>query len=151
MRRVRRHAQSWLGAGEAAVYFALSQIGFLLPSGFLVSRWVARGLEAPAPARHDAAEARRLARITRAVALRWPLESRCLQRSLVLCWMLRRRGLGGRMQIGVRRTAGGVSAHAWVIDDGAIINDDEAHCSTFAVLEPPAARAAVAAGMEYPP
>ncbi|MDE3096640.1 MAG: lasso peptide biosynthesis B2 protein [Chloroflexota bacterium] len=133
------------------MYFAVSQLGFLLPSGFLVGRWVVHALEAPASARHDAAEARRLARIAHAVALRWPLESRCLQRSLVLCWMLRRRGLGGRMQIGVRRTGRGVSAHAWVIDDDAIINDDEAHCSAFSVLETPTARAAVAAGMEYPP
>ncbi len=145
MRRARRQPRTWLGAGEAAVYFAFSQLGFLLPSGFLVSRWVAHALEAPSSARHDAAEARRLARITRAVALRWPLESRCLQRSLVLCWMLRRRGLGGRMQIGVRRTADGVSAHAWVADDGVIINDDEAHCAAFSVLEPTTARAAVAA------
>lgn len=152
MRRARWRPRVWLRAGEAALYFLFSYLGFLLPSGLLVGRWVARALEAPPSARHDAGEARRLARMTRAVAERWPLESRCLQRSLVLCWMLRRRGLGARMRIGVRRTGAGVTAHAWVIDDdGAIINDDEAHCSTFAVLEAPTARAAVAAGMEYAP
>jgi hypothetical protein len=38
----------------------------------------------------------------------------CLQRSVVLWWLLRRRRLGAELRIGVRRAGGRLAAHAWV-------------------------------------
>ncbi|MHB8376262.1 MAG: lasso peptide biosynthesis B2 protein [Dehalococcoidia bacterium] len=149
MRPPRRAPGDWLRAGEAALYFGVSQIGFVLPPGLLIGRWVARALEEPTHARADAAEEQRLARITRAVSRRWPRENRCLQRSLVLCWLLRRRRLGGRLQVGVRHAADGLVAHAWVIREDSILNDDESRCAAFATLERTDACAAIAARMEY--
>lgn len=61
-------------------------------------------------------------RLDRACA-RWPFEVRCLQRSLVLVWLLRRRGLQGAMRIGIARPAYGLVAHAWVEAGGVAIGD----------------------------
>ncbi len=152
MQPLRRLAsRDWLGAAEAGLYFSLSQLGFLLPPHILLGRWMARVLDEPAEPPSDVREARRLACITRAVSRRWPGDGRCLQRSLILCWLLRRRGLGGRLQIGVRRTPDGLVAHAWVTVAGAVVNDDEAHCAAFAVLERARARIATITRLEYLP
>lgn len=52
-----------------------------------------------------------------------PWACTCLPRSMVLHELLRRRGLGTQLRIGVRRDAGGIEAHAWVEYDGQPIND----------------------------
>ena len=43
---------------------------------------------------------------------------KCLERSLALVWCLRRKGLRADLEIGFRRTAGGIAGHAWVVLDG---------------------------------
>ena len=48
---------------------------------------------------------------------RLPTDDRCLMRSLVLTWMLARRGLASQFVIGVRPGAS-VPGHAWVERDG---------------------------------
>jgi hypothetical protein len=48
----------------------------------------------------------------------------CLSRSLLLQWLLRRRGVESRLRIGVRSPAGALEAHAWVECEGVPINDD---------------------------
>jgi hypothetical protein len=47
-----------------------------------------------------------------------PFESTCLKRSLIVCRMLRHRGVAARVCIGARREAGLFEAHAWVEDPG---------------------------------
>jgi len=56
----------------------------------------------------------------------WP--ANCLQRSLTLWWLLRRRGVEGDLRIGVRRRrgyglGGPLDFHAWVEHRGAVLND----------------------------
>lgn len=46
----------------------------------------------------------------------------CLSQSLALLWLLRRAGHHGAIQIGVKPSAGGVLAHAWVELDGQTID-----------------------------
>jgi hypothetical protein len=75
---------------------------------------------------------RRSARLGRAVmkSLRpLPLDSRCLMRSLVLTGLLAKRGIYGKVIIGVQTTPK-FAAHAWVEVDGQAVlptNDPDYH------------------------
>lgn len=53
----------------------------------------------------------------------------CLSRSLVLWYLLRRRGVPAVLQIGVRKEHNELLSHAWVESDGRVVNDnpDVAH------------------------
>jgi hypothetical protein len=47
----------------------------------------------------------------------------CLSRSLVLRWLLQRRGIETQLRIGVRLAGGELDAHAWVEHAGVPLND----------------------------
>ena len=47
----------------------------------------------------------------------------CLTRSLLLGWLLQRRGVQSELRIGVRFTQGALDAHAWVECEGVPVND----------------------------
>jgi hypothetical protein len=52
----------------------------------------------------------------------------CLERSLALRWLLRRRGIATELRIGARKESALFEAHAWIELDGVVLNDpDEAH------------------------
>jgi|RhiMethySRZTD1v2_1073278.scaffolds.fasta_scaffold952793_2 transglutaminase superfamily protein len=53
----------------------------------------------------------------------YPRETACLQRSVALSWMLRRRGIPADLEIGVRQTP--FESHAWVEVEGKVINDGQ--------------------------
>ena len=58
------------------------------------------------------------------IAARHTLGSRtCLTRSLLLGWLLRRRGVQSQLRIGVRLAQGALDAHAWVEYEGVPVND----------------------------
>ena len=52
-----------------------------------------------------------------------PCPANCLTRSLLLGWLLRRRGVCSDLRIGVRLDQGELQAHAWVEYEGEPIND----------------------------
>ena len=106
-----------------------------LPPGLLLARAVETGLTPRPVLPSKQATAERLGRISGAVARRWPGEALCLQRSLVLLWLLRRRRIDAELRVGVRRTEGGLIAHAWVESDGKPLNDLPSFCAEFEVLE----------------
>lgn len=90
----------------------------------------------------DAMEvSRRLAWIVEVVARRGPWPANCLQRSVVLWWFLRRRGISSEIRIGVRRrpaTASGsqgLDFHAWVELDGVVLNDRSDIRGRFATFD----------------
>ncbi len=120
---------------EVALRLALSQLEYFLPSRFLLGRRVRNAMQGWPGGESCVLEARRLARVTDAVARRFPFRTRCLQRSLVLVSLLRQRGVSGRLRIGVRRRAEGVTAHAWVEVARSPVNDSPEHCSEFAAFE----------------
>lgn len=89
------------------------------------------------PADEVIAHARALAKIVNATASRSFGERQCLARSLALQWMLRRRGVESELRIGVRRSDGALSAHAWIECGGIPVNDDVGVASAYAVFTEP--------------
>lgn len=91
---------------------------------FLPFRWIAAGLEDREPPRPPTGAerreaARRVAGAVRYAARRLPWHSRCLVQAVAAKKMLRARGLGGTLCLGVRREEDReVSSHAWLQVDG---------------------------------
>ena len=84
---------------------------------------------------------RRLARAVGRGAARLPGESRCLAQARAWQWMLRRRGLGGVIHLGVLpgdKRGGLDDLHAWVThaDEVLVGAGEEPHCSLFAAANP---------------
>jgi len=61
-----------------------------------------------------------------------PFPATCLTRSLLLGWLLRRRGVASDLRIGVRLTQGALDAHAWVESAGVPVNDQADIAAQFA-------------------
>jgi hypothetical protein len=78
---------------KAAVFFVTGRRWLLWPTG--------------------TASPERIAAVVAFVADRHPLRPRCFERSLAVCLLLGRRSEAA-MVLGVRRTGGGLSAHAWI-------------------------------------
>lgn len=104
-----------------AVAFAVRLLGF---------RRTYAALERRAPALESGLSEREVdervwwARRLLQLALRWgPYRPNCLQRSVVLWWLLRQQGLGSEFRIGVRLREGVFEAHAWVERAGRVLND----------------------------
>lgn len=113
--------------GEAA--FVLGGVRVLLPLfGYLRTVRLLDRL-APSRPRRSSTSARALLaeRVTwaaRAVAERLPAALTCLPRSVAARHMLRGRGLDAVLELGVRREADALFAHAWIEVDGRRVGDD---------------------------
>jgi hypothetical protein len=68
-------------------------------------------------------------------ARRSPLPATCLTRSLLLTWLLQRRGVRAELRIGVRIADDGLQAHAWVECEGRPVNDKADIAKDFAPFE----------------
>jgi hypothetical protein len=79
-------------------------------------------------------EVQALGRLVNIAARHVPWHPSCLARSLVLGWLLQRRGVGSQLRIGVRRVDGCLEAHAWVEYAGLPVNDREDISLDFAVF-----------------
>jgi hypothetical protein len=87
----------------------------------------------PSPRRHgeidrdalDQSRSRAIANLVRAAASHGPYRANCLKQSLTLWWLLRLRGIGSVLRIGVRKASAGVEAHAWIECGGRPLNDRE--------------------------
>ena len=62
-------------------------------------------------------------RAVRSAELHGPNEPNCLERSMVLWWLLRQEGIEGELHVGARKTESRFEAHAWVELGGRVIND----------------------------
>lgn len=115
---------------------ALTMIPVSLLLRFLAFHKVQALLERTSPQRAgepkagDLDAARRLANLVGIAARHGPVKGACLQRSLTLWWMLRRRGLPAHLRIGVRKKDG-FEAHAWVELRGRPVNDGEGIARRF--------------------
>ncbi|HSI52903.1 MAG: lasso peptide biosynthesis B2 protein [Ramlibacter sp.] len=87
-------------------------------------------MQQPAPAED-------LARLVNTAARHVPFGANCLTRSLLLLWLLRRRGIAGDLRIGVRLEQGVLHAHAWVECDGVPVNDNPDVGRDFASFDQP--------------
>ena len=61
----------------------------------------------------------------------------CLEQSLVLWWLLRRRGIDAALRIGARKDSDRFEAHAWVELDSQVLNDARAEHRHFVPFEKP--------------
>lgn len=76
-------------------------------------------------------DARHVARLVRVAATHNLYVANCLQRSIVLWWLLRRRGVPSEMRFGCRAGDHGLEAHAWVECGGQVIGDRPDICERF--------------------
>jgi len=83
------------------------------------------------------ADARSVARVVEAASQQGCYRARCLQKSLVLWWLLRRMGIAAEVWFGVHKAAALVHAHAWVEFSGVVLNDKEDVRRDFAAFMSP--------------
>lgn len=79
--------------------------------------------------------ARQIGRMVTAAAREGVFHGQCLEKSLVLWWLLVRQGLPAEVRIGVRRAAGKFEAHAWVELFKTAVNDDDRVRQDYAPFE----------------
>lgn len=109
---------------EAAILLPIVSLGLRTVGLKAIQRYLDR--ERSSPARQSLIEARRLAALVEAAARRSPMKHNCLQRSVVLWRVLRRRELEAELRMGVSGDrANGRRFHAWVEHDGEVLNDVE--------------------------
>jgi hypothetical protein len=75
------------------------------------------------------------ARLVRIAADRGLYRARCLERSLVLRWILRREGVDARIILGARKDDNEMQAHAWVEVDGVSLDDETDFHRPFSPFE----------------
>ena len=89
----------------------------------------------PAASQGEAAQA--IARMAAAAARNLFFGTNCLEQSLVLWWLLRRRGIAAELRIGARKEFERFEAHAWVEVDSAALNDANAEHRHFVPFDGP--------------
>jgi hypothetical protein len=80
------------------------------------------------------ARSRKMGELANIAAWRGAYKVTCLRRSLVLWWMLRRRGVDSQIRIGVRMENDEFASHAWVERGGIVLNDAQNISSWYTVL-----------------
>jgi len=78
-----------------------------------------------------------IARMQAAAARNLFFHPNCLEQSLVLRWLLRRRGIDAVLRIGARKDSERFEAHAWVELDSQVMNDASAEHRHFVPFERP--------------
>ena len=99
-------------------------VGARLLGARRLMRWMRLRCPPSSESRHfSESELKALGRVVNAAALYPPWPRACLPRSLLLLWLLRRRGVEAELRIGVRLLGDRLDAHAWVVWQNTPIND----------------------------
>lgn len=138
---------------RAMLFFPLVRGGLRL---FGFRRWkqllerfsLPASLSLPLPPDALREKALRAARAVRSAELHGPSHPNCLERSLTLWWLLRRKGVESELHIGARKEGPRFEAHAWVELRGNILNDAAEVHRHYARFDAPLVAAAAAA--EHP-
>lgn len=75
-------------------------------------------------------------RLVAAAARRLPLPRNCLRESMVLWWLLLRKGIRSELRFGGRRVQERFEAHAWVEFEGCVLNDTDDVARRFLPFQP---------------
>jgi hypothetical protein len=122
-----------LGIKQAAVYagtvilfpflaVALKVFGYKHISQFL-TRTSPNPLVKSYPREHAIRIALMLGQVINAASARGLRQATCLERSMMLWWILRCLRISTNLRVGIRREDGHILAHAWLEFDGIVIND----------------------------
>ncbi len=109
--------------GLPAIAACLRLFGYVRTRRWLERRSIARHPRAATPDDFDSARA--LARLAAIAGRHGPIHVTCLRQSLLVYWLLRRRGLAPELRIGVRKQDAAVDAHAWVELEGHALGPGE--------------------------
>lgn len=93
-----------------------------------------RATPAAAPGEPQTAQARALAGLVQTAARHSFYRANCFQQSLVLWWLLHRRGLAGELCLGLKKTGNQPEGHAWVEFAGHALNESEAARAEYQVF-----------------
>jgi hypothetical protein len=119
---------TWLGLRLAGFRRWKSVLAHLAPSADTIARQ-------QTPSQKESAEV--IARMAAAAARNVFLGTNCLEQSLVLWWLLRRRGIAAELRIGARKEFERFEAHAWVEVDSAALNNAGAEHLHFVPFDGP--------------
>jgi hypothetical protein len=122
-------------AALLATRAGLRLAGFRRWQNLLTGLTPARMRQMAAGAQDSADGAKTIATMEAAAARHLPFKPNCLEQSLVLWWLLRRRGIPADLRIGVRKDEGNFQAHAWVEAGGAILSESGDEHIHFVPLE----------------
>lgn len=75
-----------------------------------------------------------VARMVSAAANHGVYRANCLQKSLVLCWLLHRRGIKADLRIGVKKENHDLNAHSWAEINGIALVDNKNTTNEFYTL-----------------
>ena len=90
----------------------------------LLSKFISQGSGFNKPQQPETDQAHNIARMVSIAACYGPYRANCLKQSLVLWWLLARRGLRSEIRFGVKKEAEEeFSAHAWVEFSGINLSD----------------------------
>jgi hypothetical protein len=82
-------------------------------------------------------EIRQIVRMVKLAAKYSPPWITCLRKSLVLWYLLRRKGIETELQIGSRLNDGKFEGHAWIEYQGIVLNDNPSVRESFVVFKQP--------------
>lgn len=119
---------TWVGLRLAGFRRWKTVLAWLAPSSSVAARQTAA-------AQTEAAQT--IARISAAAARNFFFATNCLEQSLVLWWLLRRRGIVAELRIGARKEFERFEAHAWVEVDSVVLNDASAEHEHFIPFDGP--------------
>jgi hypothetical protein len=122
---------TWLGLRLAGFRRWKNVLAALAPS----PNTTARQANASQPSQRDAAQT--IARVAAAAGRNFFFATNCLEQSLVLWWLLRRRGIAAELRIGARKEFEHFEAHAWVEVGSAVLNDASAEHQHFVPFDGP--------------
>jgi hypothetical protein len=106
---------------------AVNLLGFQRSLG--MARWLGRGVR-PMP---DAGLTAESARVVITAAAFYPRRAMCLEQSLALFILLRRRGVDAQLKFGIQTLP--FSAHAWVEVDGMPVNEKQDHVEQLVAFQ----------------
>jgi len=121
-------AQAWLLL--PLCWLALGRFGLVA-----VHRAALGGTRAGLRQALDAARISELRSLVDIAARHSPAPATCLTRSLVLGWLLRRRGMPAQLRIGVRFVDQQLCAHAWLEYDGVPLNEQQAVVAQYSAFD----------------
>jgi hypothetical protein len=125
------------GGGLLATWVGLRLAGFRRWKNMLA--WLAPSssptTQQTAASQRQAAEL--IARVAATAARNFFFDTNCLEQSLVLWWLLRRRGITAELRIGARKEFERFEAHAWVEVDSTVLNDASAEHQHFVPFDGP--------------